>query len=180
MGAELWYHEAPWKPRPEEALFELQVGFLRANYDLASLLWHHLHSVREAVRLTEAEGDKYGILGFYREQRACLENLAAKPLPEDPREQIEFVREVRNWSGEGIGNVLDVKEVSETGEMDARVLTPDDVRKFCGTDRPTRQQAAQAIDAINEKLNRGESVCFPLYDAESNPVGWYFVGNTID
>src|SRR5260370_28970673 len=155
MGAMLWFHEAPLKSQPEEALFELQVQFLRENYDLASLVRERLHAVAEAVRLTEAEGDEYEILGFYREQLACLEKLAALPIPEAPREQIEFVREIEMWSGEGVGNVLDVTSVSADGAMDAQVLTDEDIRKFCGTDYPTRQQAIAAINGINERLNRG-------------------------
>jgi hypothetical protein len=180
MGAELWFHEAPWKPQPEDALFELQVQFLREHYDLASLLRDHLHSAREAVRLTEAEGDPYEILGFHQDCLACLEELASRPIPEAARDQIEFVREIEKWSGEGVGNILDVTGVSGDGSMDARVLTPDDVRKFCGTDHPTRPQAVAAVYGINEKLDRGESACFPFFDAEGNPIGWYFVGNTID
>jgi hypothetical protein len=176
----LWYHEAPWRPQPDDALLELQSQFLRENYDLASMLQEHLHSAREAVRITESEGDAYGILDFYREQLACLERLAQSPQPEEPKKQIEFVREVWKWSGQGIGNVLDVTGASGQNEMDAQVLGSDDVEKFCGTDRPTRDQASAAISRINETLGRGQSVCFAFYDSECKPIGWYFVGNTID
>jgi hypothetical protein len=43
------------------------------------------------------------------------------------------------------------------------------------------EQARAAVVKINEDLGRGESVCFPLHTAGgTDPVGWYFVGNTID
>ena len=111
---------------------------------------------------------------------ACLEDLAARPAPEAARDQVEFVREIWTWSGQGIGNVLDVTGVSGDGAMDARVLTADEVRELCGTDHPQREQAVAAVAGINERMNRGECVCFQFFSPEGNPIGWYFVGNTID
>lgn len=70
MGAQLWYHAAPWRPDPAEALLELQTRFLAETYDLHSLVQQHVDSAREAVRVTEAEGDEYGLLDAYREELA--------------------------------------------------------------------------------------------------------------
>ncbi len=123
MGAQLWYHLAPWRPDPAEALHELQVGFLAENYDLPSLAQEHLESAREAVRVTEADGDEYGILGFYKEQVEKLEGIAGQPLPQDPREQIAIVRKVYAGYGEGIGNVLDVERISDQRRLPDRPET---------------------------------------------------------
>ncbi len=65
----------------------------------------------------------------------------------------------------------------------AQKLGPDEIRRFCGTDRPTLHEARDSVGLINEELQRGESVCFPVWPddrAEAEPIGWYFVGNTID
>ncbi len=184
MGAELWYHLAPWRPDPAEALHDLQVGFLAENYDLPSLVQGHLENAREAVRATEADGDKYGILGFYKEQVEKLEEIAGQPLPQDPLEQIAIVRRVYTGSGQGIGNVLDVERVSDRGGFPiARKLGQDEIRRFCGTDRPTLREARDSVGMIHERLQRGDSVCFPVWAddrQEAEPIGWYFVGNTID
>ncbi len=51
--------------------------------------------------------------------------------------------------------------------------------RLVGDAQPTLAQAAGAIDKINEELGRGECVCFPVYE-NCKPIGWYFVGNTID
>jgi hypothetical protein len=51
--------------------------------------------------------------------------------------------------------------------------------RLVGAAQPSRIQARQAVGKINEELGRGECICFPVY-AKGKPVGWYFVGNTID
>jgi hypothetical protein len=183
LGAQLWHHSAPWRPDPEEALFELQIQFLKETYNLPSLIKEHLESAREAVRICQKEGDPYELLDFYRKELVRLEDMSRRPIPDDPREQIELVRKVFMSSGEGVGNVLDVTGVDDEGsELVARRLKPDEIREFCKTDHPTSSQARNAVSKINEGLRRGESVCFPIYDdgAEGEPIGWYFVGNTID
>jgi hypothetical protein len=179
----LWHHSAPWRPDPDEALLDFQVRFLAETYDLPSLVQERLESVKEAVRSTEAEGDEYGLLELYRDELAILEAVAAGPLPDAPREQIELVRKLHANSGEGVGNILDVVEVSDRRDYPtAERLADDAMERLVGTTRPTLGQAHQAVSTINEELRRGESVCFPYYEASDaeQPAGWYFVGNTID
>jgi hypothetical protein len=182
MGAELWYHLAPWHPDPREALSEVQARFLAENYDLPALLQQHLESAREAVRLTEAEGDPYDLQQIYRDEVAFVEEVSSHPLPDQPQQQIELLRKVFANSGQGIGNILDVTGVSKRAAMHvARQLPPNAIRRLCQTDRPTLQQAEAAVGPINEKLGRGESVCFPIYaEGLDQLAGWYFVGNTVD
>jgi hypothetical protein len=108
MGAELWHHAAPWQPDPSEALLELQSRFVAETYDLPSLVGRHLESAREAVRAAEAERDKYGLLDTYREELAMLEQVSNGQLPEDPRGRIELIRRLYQYSGQGVGNILDV------------------------------------------------------------------------
>mgnify|MGYP001049357223 FL=1 len=183
MGAQLWHHAAPWHPDPGDSLFDLQVQFLEKTYDLPSLVAECLESSREAVRLIETEGDEYGLLDMYRDRFALLEEIASRPLPENPQERIELVRTLYGDSGEGIGNILDVRAVSDRRDYPTTErLVHEETSRLVGGIRPTLAQARQAVDKINEELHRGESVCFPFYDEsdDEQPAGWYFVGNTID
>ncbi|MEO6808071.1 MAG: hypothetical protein ABI353_03035 [Isosphaeraceae bacterium] len=188
LGAQLWFHPAPWRPDPAEALRALQAQFLAETYDLPAFVKERLASTRQAVRITEADGDEYGILDIYRESLALLEDVASRPLPEEPSQQIQLIRAICADSGEGIGNVLDVTGVSDQGEPpEARRLAIEEVRRFCATDRPVLAQAEAAVGGINEMLGRGECICFPFHvsnddvsNDDATPSGWYFVGNTID
>jgi hypothetical protein len=182
MGAELWYHQAPWHADPQVALQRLQAEFVAEHCDLAGLLSRHLDNTRIAVALTHAEGDPYGLLQTYQEELQVLERLSAEPIPTDPLGQIEFVRQLSRFSGQGVGDVLDVQRVAEERDYPcSQRLTEAETARLIGHCRPTAAEARQAVERINEVLHRGEAFCFALYDgARSNPVGWYFVGNTID
>ena len=183
MGADLWYHETPWHEDPATALKTLQARFMAENYDLSALLPQHLANARRAVALTEAEDDRYGVLDIHRSEVRLLERLCSEPIPQDFEGQIEILRKINANSGEGIGNVLDVTGISERRSIHvAQRLRESEMIRLVGTERPTRAQAKKAIYKINEELGRGECVCFPIYDSgeKNQPVGWYFVGNTID
>jgi hypothetical protein len=58
MGADLWYHQAPWHADPQAALHSLQAEFVVANYDLPEMLSSHLNSARQALALTQSEGEQ--------------------------------------------------------------------------------------------------------------------------
>jgi hypothetical protein len=183
MGAELWYHRAPWHPEPGDALRALQDRFFSAHYNLPAVLRKHLRSARQAVLAAEAEGDPYELADLYGEEAAMLERLSRRPIPEGPTQQIKLLRKICASSGQGIGNVLDVLRVSNRGGiLIARRLPPAEMTRLVGSDRPTVAQARAALGKINEELRRGEAVCFPLYAARdrSKPIGWYFIGNTVD
>jgi hypothetical protein len=183
MGAQLWYHRAPWHDRPADALRELQAKFLAENYDLPQLIQQHLNGARQTVAATEAEGDPYDLLDLWRAQLALVEKVASRPVPEGPQVRIKLIRRICAPSGEGIGNVLDVKGVSRRGGiLITRRLPAKQIVELVGTDQPTEEEAQAAVGRINEQLRRAESVCFPIYaDTDrATPVGWYFVGNTID
>jgi hypothetical protein len=60
MGAELWYHEAPWDANPSEALRALQAQFLAENYNLSNVLPQHLKGARESLAAAQADDDRYG------------------------------------------------------------------------------------------------------------------------
>jgi hypothetical protein len=179
MGAQLWHHAGPWRDDPAESLLEIHRRVLQ-KYDLPDLLRKDLDSAREALRLTEQD-DPYGLLDYYRGEVARLERLAALPPPLSLRETIDRLRALFSTSGEGIGSILDVTHVSQRGGMHvARQLAEDEIQRYCGTTHPTRRQAVAAVSPINTELERGESVCFPYYNEKAIPLGWYFVGNTID
>jgi hypothetical protein len=183
MGAELWYHETSWHEDPATALKTVQACFMAENYDLSTLLPQHLANARRAVALAEAEDDRYGVLEIYQREVRLLERFCSQPIPEDFDGQIEILRKINANSGEGIGNVLDVTGISERRNTDtATRLRESEMIRLTGTEHPTRARAHEAIDKISEELERGECVCFPIYESsETNrPIGWYFVGMTSD
>ena len=180
MGAQLWYHEAPWHSDAGAALKSLQARILAENYDLPALLPQHLAWAREAVAAAQGEGDPYGLLDLYQQKVKLLERLCSEPIPESPEARVEIIRQINADSGEGIGNVLDVTGVADRRDIHkAQRLSPQETVRLVGDAQPTLAQAGKAVSKINEELGRGECVCFPVYDG-GNPVGWYFVGNTID
>ena len=182
MGAELWYHEAPWHPDPANALRALQARFLAEHYDLPTLLPQHLIWARDSVAAARAEGDPYGLVDLYEEKVRLLEGLNSQPIPQEPQAQIEILRQIHADSGQGISNVLDVERISRKRDVfAAQRLTQAETVQLVGTESPTLAQARNAIANIHGGLGRGECVCFPVYDdAGRQPVAWYFVGNTVD
>jgi hypothetical protein len=180
MGAQLWHHEAPWYPNPADALRALQAQFLAENYNLPLLLPQHLQMARNTVAATKADGDEYGLLNLYEEQVRVLEDLNNRPIPQDPQAQIEILRKIHEDTGQGISNVLDVREVSQERDVfTAQRLSEAEIVRLVGTAGPTLAQAQNSVYKINEELGRGECVCFPVYEKDE-PMGWYFVGNTAD
>jgi hypothetical protein len=183
MGATLWYHETAWHPDPAMALKTFQSRFMVEQYDLSTLLPDHLANARGAVASTEAEGDPYELLEMYQKEVRLLEQLCSQPIPQDFEGQIKILRQICASSGQGIGNILDIERISKRRRYNvAQPLSGPELIRLVGTERPTRAQAKKAIYKINEELGRGECVCFPVYDSgeKNQPVGWYFVGNTID
>ena len=92
MGAELWYHEAPWHPDPADALRALQARFLAENFNLPALLPQHLGWARDSLAAAKAEGDPYGLVDGYEEKVRLMERLNSEPIPEDAQAQIEILR----------------------------------------------------------------------------------------
>jgi hypothetical protein len=183
MGATLWHHDAPGHSDPSDALKALQARVLAREYDLHTLLPQRLREARKTVVDVEADGDEYGLLDIYREQVRMLEEFSGRRIPQDPQAQIEILRRIEAYGGEGLGNVLDVEGISDArGYPMAHRLGEEDLMRLVGTTHPTLAQARTAIPPIHTELDRGESVCFAFYeDGESGtPAGWYFVGNTID
>ena len=183
MGADLWYHETSWHEDPATALKTLQARFIVENYDLSALLPQRLADARRAVAYAEEENDPYGVLKIYRGEVRLLERLCSQPIPQDFEGQIEILRQINANSGEGIGNVLDVRGISEQRNGDtARPLREPEIMRLAGTRQPTRTEVHEAIDKVSEELGRGECVCFPIYDSreQDRPTGWYFVGMTWD
>lgn len=180
MGAQLWYHEAPWHPDAAESLKALQAQFLAENYDLHKVLPEQLANARASVEYAKEDGDPYGLVDFYQEQVASLAKLSAQPIPENPEEQVELIRRVWSAGGDEIGNVLDVRGISDDRDtFQTQRLSDDDMLRLVGTAQPTIDEARQAVGDINAELNRGECVCFAVFNA-GVPAAWCFVGNTVD
>jgi hypothetical protein len=180
MGAELWCHETSWQADADAALEALQESFFDEMYDLSVLLPRKLDSARESVAAAKEDGDPYGLADMYQQQVNLLESLCGRPIPEGARPRIEILRRINAAQGDDIGNVLDVKQISRhRGVHMAQRLDELEIKRLVGVPRPSREQALEAVDKINAELGRGEAVCFPIYK-DATPVGWYFVGNTVD
>jgi len=153
MGADLWYHETSWHEDPAAALKTLQALFMAENYDLSALLSQHLVHARTAVALSEAEDDRYRVLDIHRSEVRLLERLCSQPIPQDFEGQIEILRKINANSGQGIGNVLDVRGISERRSGDtARPLRESEIIPLAGTRQPTREETHKAIDGVSEEL----------------------------
>ena len=180
MGAELWHHVSRPHDAPLDALREIQTRCL-STYDLPALIQECLDSARCAVEATERD-DKHGLLDFYRSDLAKMEAIAADRIPQDIHARIELIRRIYDSSGQGIGNVLDVTDVCESGGM--HITQPCDsteLSDLIGSDRPTLAESDQMVNPINAQLGRGDSVCFPVYsDDRTSLIAWCFVGNTVD
>jgi hypothetical protein len=137
MGATLWHHVAPWHADANVALKALQADFFVENYDLAALLPIQLASARESVRAAERDGDKYGLVGIYRDRVKLLESLCAHPIPDSPHARIEILRRIESAIGSEIGNVLDVVAVADQRKSHtAQQLSAHDVKRLVGVARP--------------------------------------------
>src|SRR5262249_10742948 len=113
----------------------------------------------------------------------CRNGYGSEPIPPDFEGQIEILRKINANTREGIGNVLDVRGISEQRSGDtAQPLPEAAIIRLAGTRQLTREEVHEAIDKVSEELGRGECVCFPIYDSQEQdrPAGWYFVGKTWD
>ena len=178
MGAMPYQNLAKWDSDPQVALRALQAEFLDANYELPKVLEQHLQSSKQAVECCIADGDEYGVQDIHQSEVDYIESILSKPLPESAEEKIEILRKVWESGGQGIGNILDITEVSERGGiLVAKLLSHAEIEKYFGTSLPSISEAGK-IYAKNV-IDRGECVCFPIYDLNT-PIGWMFVGYTID
>src|SRR5262249_31726941 len=122
------------------------------------------------------------LLNVYKDAVQRPEDLCRQPIPKDIMEQIEILRRVETIGSAQNGNILDVRGIAD--RRDDRItqrLTEQEMARLVGTTQPTKAQADASISAINADLNRGESICFPMFsDDRSKPIGWFFVGNTVD
>lgn len=182
MGAQLWHYQSSWHEDPADALDEIQVKLVSQNYDLERLLSRCLEDARNSIDSCVEDGDPYDLIGTYQEQFDLVERLYAEGVPKDVRSQIEIIRRVNALGGVGVGNILDLTGISSVRDTCvAELLGQDKMLRLLGNSRPTVEEAEKTLSDINEELNRGECICFPIYDVtREQPIGWYFVGNTID
>jgi len=183
MGAMPWKHVTRWHADPNDALRELQAKFVSEHYpDIPSLIQRHLESARQAAELAQVEGDKYGLAACYREEIAMLEEASRQPLPNDPQARVALIRKMHSNTGEGIGNVLDIESVSDSGDvLNCRRLNDEQMVKIFGTRTPNEGTLDdQKMSSIFVELGRGESVCFPIFDPREEPKVWVFAGYTVD
>ncbi len=173
MGIGQWEETGPWHANAGESLRSLQRQRIAAEYDLPAIVADRLadacHAAEDTRRRFYPAGLKTHLLDAYEADVAFRTGLNARPLPTDLDGQLEIVRRVRG--ADDCGGVLDVSGVGGDGTMTpARLLSGPDLIEAFGTPTPT------AGDRVRGRwtpgLGRGESACFPLYNAAGTPVGW--------
>lgn len=179
MGASLYHNLAPWHADPNIALQQLQIAFFEQHHDLEQEIQQHLESTRQSVRWCE-EDDEHGLLEIYQTDLRRLEGYASQPLPNSPIERIAMLRKMWESGGEGLGNILDLRGVSDAGDyFVARRMRDEELERVLGTSRPAPMQSETDLGAIPDQIDRGQCVCFPVYERDQ-PCGWQFVGYSID
>jgi hypothetical protein len=190
MGAERWEQLASWNPDPSVALLQLQAKFLADNFDFEGVVRDSLANAKESVRFTREEGDPYNLLPIYQSDLEYLEEISSRPLPTDPQERIAVLRRIYASGAQGLGNILDIESVEGFGvESDddgwpliSRPLTEKEIQAGLGSATPTIEEAKKGGYKLSRSLSldRGESICFPVYDESRQPVGWWFIGYAVD
>lgn len=180
MGAMPFENLAPWREDPRESLAELQAQYVNQHYDLPTLIQEHLDSARQSVEICTKNGDEYGLLNDYRANLELLESIASQPIPTSASDRVQLVRKIWEFGGEGVGNILDIEDVSDTGGLYiTRLMSAGEVESHLGTGTPTVDDAKQLLGKIADTLGRAESVCFPVYE-DGQTAGWWFAGYTLD
>ncbi len=168
--------------RAEDALAEARLEFFESlDIDLAETLRRYARAMRDAARSAEESGDGYGPLKYYRAEAAYFESLGAGPLPESAAGRMEvYAAATGRSTGEGCGNLLDFRGVSEESEMRRmRSLPASEVERAFGTERPTSEAIDSGWHRLWTALDRGTGLCCRYY-VGSCPAGWYFLGATDD
>jgi hypothetical protein len=162
------------------ALKQLQAAFVAENYDLPAVIREHLQGSRDAVQSARSEGDPYGLVDTYQADVDYLESIVDRPIPDSAEQRIDMLQRIWASGGEGLGNILDIRGISETDDiLTARVLSPDELIDACGTTQPSKDQATKIFGRLADSIDRGQCICFPVYEAET-PIGWWFAGYSID
>jgi hypothetical protein len=180
MGATLWFYEVAWQRDPKAVLHQLQIELFQSKYNFRKDLdaWRS-----ETEKMLDAElksGDRFGLSEIYRNGMKSYAAIIAQPLPTEPLEQLAILRDVLN-AGEGLGSILDVTDIDQTGGHHVtRVLSPTEIQRFTGSERPTDADMKKAITALHSELDRGESFALPIHDHAGAPTHWFFIGNTVD
>ena len=183
MGAMPWQIVGPYHSDTTEALRAVQAELFQREYNLERLLEERIANAQDSVRDTDAD-DEYGLLETYRESLKQLEEIKRQPLPANVHEQIRLLRRIETIGYGEIGNVLDMEGVFEKHQHRKVVpLSSPELQDIFGTIHPSREHmTAERLDKIYNSIDRGEAVCFPIFQSppSQQPIGWYFVGYTVD
>ena len=93
--------------------------------------------------------------------------------PSTPEEALEMAEE------EGTASILDISRVSDRPDFFcAAPLGPDELTRYFGTDKPTRQHIEASLD-FWEDIDRGHCRYVILYDGDQ-PTQIFFAGYSFD
>ena len=179
MGAMLWKHVVVWQPDADAALRELQDEEFKRKFYFKAEVERWRSSAEQSLRAVEADGDdRFGLLAIYSRHLKRATEVASKPIPATTAEQIKALRSVLP---DGFGSVLDVTATNEVGGIHVmRLLTTPEMVDLFGTATPTLDAAEENAHRLADKLGRGESVAFPLFDDQIQPTYWFFFGYSAD
>ena len=113
---------------------------------------HVCQESRQSWTASEADGDKYGTLDIYQADVEYLESIEGQPLPDSPQDRIAILRKIWGSGGEGIGNILDIRSVTdEGGVFVTRRLPAEEVRRYLATARPSKADAKKLLGVIADR-----------------------------
>jgi hypothetical protein len=123
-------------------------------------------------KIWEAQGEEIGgILDVTDVQPAPPSG--SQPVEQEPMEQ-ETAQPWMRLGTDAFFHGFDGRIAFSLGESD--------MLRLVGAARPSLKQAEESAHKIQVELGRGDCVCFPIYDEspDRKPLGWYFVGCTLD
>jgi hypothetical protein len=105
--------------------------------------------------------------------RPLQDRLAELENESQPR----TIQELLQMNGEnGTHSIIDIKGVAETSEFGkVAPLSSQQLMKFFGTERPTREMAEEKLDEIENLCQRGEGVYFVVFQ-NGSPSEICFIG----
>jgi len=137
----------------------------------------------QKLRKREFEAGRYYPVIYAGELNFPLDNISDSPAPGKEHETIEDA--VNEAMESGTGTILDIEMLSDKINYSAAyILNEDELRKYFGTDKPTREIVDEKIWDYWEYVSnsfgvRGVGLCITVYK-DGTPSELYFGGYSYD
>jgi hypothetical protein len=165
MGASGWVYFVPYQPDINKALQELREAVFKsgAYYTQAAFV----------ASIDEDEIAKHIPSEYAELFKATLQKLRSEPQPPKPNS----IAELLEMNGEsGTHSIIDINGISSTPDFGmAAPLSQQQLRKFFGTEKPTRSIVEQHADEIQSLRRRWEATYIIIY-RDGSPGEIFFTG----